>query len=859
MPGTLVAFAGIPCAAARFVRGRGYDADISTVDIPVASFPSGFVFVEAKPGDILGAVEKKIPDIGAIRGSTVVRGEAAPPTGDELDKNGLRMVFAGTLCLAESQDEDWMVVVHPMFVVRVERTRAGASVAGQDGPGMLRVTLADERFFWGRGFMGRWSFNRVRGDGSVAPDSLKQGGAPYTLAEVADQAAAALPRSPALSAKPAEWTSDPLGPLEFARFSPGVSALAEVERRGGVEPPCLRLDGTVAFHRSGDGRTGYAPRGQGANSQDFPVPLRLWKQGRGEGYAIQATYPDDFVVVVGRERIATVVLDGWEPVLVVYARTRDPGASPDPNDQDVQPARGEEVGVPTVLPLTDETVRSLSNGKLSLDGLRRWVMQPPAFQDAIGLDEEVARMFRDQAWRLYRIPDVEKNRHLLPLLARAEVVAGRRAPVTVSAYRFKARHAKFAQGTLEQGQLAASRSRANDIVEEAERIAQIKGNGASFHDPGILKLGNLPDILTSLSGSQFSVEDLRRYTQLGRNANVIRDADPGLAAEYETELRAQAELREKLTGAPERAMLDIGKRAADLERQLQNVGDGQRDQVEPMVQNFIRSIQGDLRAIQRSNDDATTRARAGVPGAAALLPPEWGPTHLVNLDRAIDRGARVFSAELGIVELSQLGGWVETEGVPSPSDTRLLPKPVRVAFGATLRPKSEPPSASGATTLRGADLARFGDLKDSVTWFVRAYRRGAAPGVAEEIDIAAVPHGEGTVVPIEAAELVPLTGDGNVRELEAQAVKIARERFRALPVVRAATYVVARPWPVQCDGVVATVEIQTREGGNGFETLVSVGTGQRAPASVGGDWHTQVRPPRQRDNGDGTRREGLAP
>lgn len=880
MAGTLATFAGLKCSAAMWSRTRGYDADISTVEIPVASFPAGFEFVPAEPGAIAGAIDKVIPDLAVIRsGGGTSTARPAAPRGAQLP-GGVRLVFAGTLCLAEDQDEQWQVIVHPLFVLRVDRVRAGA-----EGNAIIRLTLADIRFFWPRGFLRRWSWNRLRGDGELAPDSLKPGGAPWTFFDIAGQACASLPRTPKLSASPSEWANGSAGPFELPRFSPAVSAMGELERRGGVEPPCLRIDGSVAFHRPGEGRLGYAPEGAGENVRDLPDALKLWKQGRGSGYTIEAAYPTDYAVIVGRERIATIAIDDWEPVLLIFVRAPQgelvggPAAGADPREEDVEPVRGDEVGVPRVLPLDDENVRKLSKGKLTLDGLRRWVMQPLAYQDAIGLEESVARLFRDQAWRLWRLPGAEeKNLHLLPLLPRAETVSGRRAPIAVQAYFFKARHRAFSQGSGPGGEveaLAESRKRMQLLRDQIEALARLQRKGSPFSgreaslSDNTLSIGDLLGPGVGLTGGASS-EDLQRAMDRGRLINRIRDVDPGSASEFERELRAQAEAEGALNGTPSAELLALGKKAADFARQLREARDASAldtgrslreflsndANAKRLLETFRAQIQADLRALQEADSEATTRSRAGA-RARDMIPPSFGPTFLRNLERAEDAGAQVYSSALGIVQTSDRAGWVEEEGVPSPADTRFVPKPVRVIFGAVVRPKTDAaPQGAGPTQQRAAPGGQhaIGDLADAVTWFARAFRR-AGRGVAVPLPVEEVPAGEGDVIPIDENELIPLVGDGNTAVLEEKAERLAIERFQARPVVESATYVFARPWPIQCDGVVASVRITMREDGLGFETVVSVGSGVRDPDPM----RTRVRPAPPRGDGDAARREGTAP
>ena len=273
------------------------------------------------------------------------------------------------------------------------------------------------------------------------------------------------------------------------------------------------------------------------------------------------------------------------------------------------------------------------------------------------------------------------------------------------------------------------------------------------------------------------------------------------------------------------------------------------DKARRRAETFQQSIKAELRAIAARRDQQRQQSRSGV-SAEDAIPPEHGPIFIQNLPRTRDHGARVYSAELGIFEVSSLPGHITPAGSPEPACTELVPMPVAVTFGAVVRPKP----GDGHRT--GARIDRLGDLADEVTWFVRCFKRGSDVGDAIPLpSIRAVPPGEGTVIPIPENELVPIHGEGNTKALEEAALELARERFRVKPRVESASYVVARPWPVNCDGVVRGIEIVMRPGGKGFETRISVGGGtwDRVPG------RTRLRPRPARDVDDGRTREGLTP
>jgi hypothetical protein len=75
--------------------------------------------------------------------------------------------------------------------------------------------------------------------------------------------------------------------------------------------------------------------------------------------------------------------------------------------------------------------------------------------------------------------------------------------------------------------------------------------------------------------------------------------------------------------------------------------------------------------------------------------------------------------------------------------------------------------------------------------------------------------------------LLPLEGEGNVAVLERDALALAQQVFRRAPSVKGSVHKLAGPWPVQCDGVVAGVEIRSEvkdDAPCGFTTIITVGS-----------------------------------
>ena len=892
--GTLITYQGHRCQSVRFRRSRGFEADQSIVVLPAAAFPSAFRY---EPPTAPDAYLQEIPREGPQSAEEAAEFLAKPPAALP---STLR--FAGTLVIADMSGADYRdpVVVHPLFVQRVERVRTSTN-----GVAMIQVTLVDERYFWGsRGYLHRWSFNRTRADGTVALDSVQGTGEPFSLHAIAGQVVGSLFRAPRLAEAPGSW-STLTGERTFPRLAPAVLALGEIVRQGKSEDPCLRLDGTVALHKPGEGMVGFAPEGKGPNVQPFPPQVQMWKKGTGPGYSVEPTHPDSYLVVAGQERIATVALDDWEPVLILPDRVWR--SLTGEGEGEALQFQGERV-----FPLTDDLVRALTRGAWGLEGLRKWIFAAPSHQGG-SFDESVVQVLR-QAWRYWRCPGVEveddapqgaapvqvtrerpgveggesaptgaapskssfgrptkpgPNAHLLPLLARAETSGGQRLPVRVEVYRFNRVHR-----TMTGSRQLTDVNNTQRVLAELKRRIQAAaalaaepdpfGSSRSFGTPPPLPLVFDTSRQSDGGAGAVSHEQVGSMAARLRTLQRIQAIEPGLAQQYERALVEHFKALDKANGTAQLEAWEIAKVAAALEEAARSFGISPADRLapDPVQRERLRALESDAR---RQTDEILRRAavkrqfqeqirKSGL--TQRDFDDKGGAHYLTNLEeRQVDEGAVVYSAALGIVRTSALAGWVEEPGVPSQEYTRFVPKPVRVLFGAMLRPRIDQPPPFQTQTRNDGAVRIPRELSDEVTWFTRAYRRTAAG--PEPIDPSDVPTGEGTVVPLELHELIPLEGEGNTAELQQLADEIAAERLGARSAVEGETLLLARAWPVQCDGLVASVEINSRDTpkqGTGIETRVVVGS-SRAPDA--NPLRSRTRPPRLRQT-DGARREGLA-
>ncbi len=894
--GTFATYQGHALARCTFVRSRGWGASTSTVEIlsgargPVEVQPAIpariFASVTRGPGNSPPPPPPSPPPSppGGSLPETQVRPGDGPP----------RLEPVGTLLMYEVVGSAvYAVTVPGLYVIRSESVRRSDA----DPIERVRLTLVDVRYFFALGLLPRWSFNRLRADGSVALNSVRPDRERFSKREIANLVCSSLPSQPRLAVAPAKW-SDDRGAIEFERFGHSIVALRQLAATSGLEEPCLRLDGSIALHAAGDGAVRYAPGGAGANTDEIPATdaagggVLLYKEGAGHGSVVEPQFPEEFVLVVGGERIATVAVDDWEPVLVT-------------SDE-------------TVLPLTEATVRALTGGRWGLDWLKVFVLRPRADQQINGLDPEVAELLARQAWRMFRLPGVEKvssdgvagrgpvalspgaaesaqagsaldalrrvvhevtepgpNAHLLPLLDRAETVAGRRRPVRVEAFRF-----------TPETQIARSGPASEELQEVQQQIRRIRGVApprsavVKYAPLGLDQLFKFDRNRAGRRGVSF--EELSRALVVARDTEAYRDqgvAGKNYADAITPLLAAQAELSEKTGGAAGQSeILSAAFKIAALERQLYEdaslaesaelglqgaLGADSLDEVldrrRGARDTLLLELDTLFERVERERFEREERKKAGL---SASVDKPLGLVLLVNRKRSEDTGARVYSESLGIVQTSALAGHVDPDRAPDASGATFRPLAVRVTFGAVVRPRLDVPAgqlATGTTfteqggTFNGLtelDTRIPAALSDDRTYYTAAFQRVGRNQV-RKVDIDTVDRSRAVRVEADLVELVPLDEPSNVEELDRQALAIALERSNVPDSVTTERRCLARPWPIQCDGVVESVTITMREKNGapcGFETLVVTGATAAPGAPALG--RSAVR-------GQASKREGL--
>lgn len=877
--GTYARYQGIPCSEVRFKRSRGIGADRSTVKIPLAVWDS--LTWGAPSSQTLDAPPP-------IETPTDIPNALTGPPARLVLPNELR--YEGTLVLSEHSSH--VVSIPGLVIFSVETVELS-----EDGSSFVRLTLLDVRAFGNRGVLSRWRFNAMRPDGAPDKDTLKPDGKQYTLSEILDALAADAWRKPSVAVRPGAWANDQREAV-FEPFGLASVAMRQLANLGGAEAPCLLLDNSLAFHEPGEGFLGYAPGGAGPNTEPLPPSHFADENGTGRKLTAEKGWPAEYLLFVGKERIASVAIDGWEPVLMINGSAQY---------------------------LSEALVRQLTEGKHGLDWLQKFVLLSSAQQGSIaGVDDRVLKILREQAYRYWRLPGAEKrggaaeggvsglarqsatgllgaigiatqdavnaassegsdgfytgepgrNAHLLPLLDRAETAAGgRRLPPRVEAFGFEVKHRKF-DASSSSAALINVRQRQRQVQQAATALAIREGlsNPFGFSNPPLVDpdvigsdLGRgrvnpltLGDMAGGLLPPGVERERVEHYLREFRRAQLLQDLSPELASSFRDSLRDEARAvgDRNGIGEAETEALELARELAGFEQDALNdastFGDSAEENRESLRERFRAQfgpiVDGNIAEAGRKMQEARKRTQAlreaGV-GPAKLM----GPTFLQNKRRSVDAGARVVSRELGVIRTSGLAGLVREQGVHVAAMTSLRPAPVRVTFGAMVRPRVDvPPAAPGgrvptetgvpsqsalpqaSNDLQLADQVP-GALSERESYYTSAWRR-TARGVVEQVDLESLPTHRAVRVPVRWRELVALEGLSNKPSLDKQARKAAQELSRAADEVRSQSVSVVGPWPVQCDGLISQVEIVsgTQDGAIcGFTTLVTVGGSNTEP------------------------------
>ncbi|MCA9312691.1 MAG: hypothetical protein KDA21_15865, partial [Phycisphaerales bacterium] len=472
--GTFATYQGIPCTAVRYRNARGARASVSEVEIPAPLLEasggkpdqtqSGFRWSEWNAADLAAQARPQAPEGVDEAFAGAPRGALSLPR---------RLQWEGTLSLAE--DPQRVLSIPGLAIVRIEKVDASANKAALAH--FYRLTLVDWRFFLGRGAVTEWNFNVVRQDGTVRLDTTKAfpPGERYSLDEIAEVLRAGIWRHPEIARTPPAWDTN-TREVTFLPFESMATALPKLCAYGEVVEPCLHIDGELAFYAPGEGMVGWAPEGKGENTEDLPDDHKA-----AEGLSWESAWPEEYVMVVGGPRVATVAVDDSEPVLMLD-------------------------GVPALL--TEQLVRNLTKNRYGLEWLAKIVMMPPSDHYVEGVPEATVKLLTEQAWNFYRVREAEKsevgdypdgskglrytgepgaNAHLLPLLDRAGTAGGARRAVTVESYSWDVKKRRFRDATESGEQLASANQALAEIrqavAKELRKRQSPRGNPLGQKNP----------------------------------------------------------------------------------------------------------------------------------------------------------------------------------------------------------------------------------------------------------------------------------------------------------------------------------------------------------------------------------------
>jgi hypothetical protein len=820
----------------RFRRTRGTSADVSQVTLPVSG---GFTWRAPERKDYIEPIgaEPAPPAVAAVLAPTFGGATAGAIELPEF------LEWSGDLVLGE--DASQLLVVPGLFITKVQRERIDTPTG--EPLDVVKLTLADQRLFWARGAVSRHSYNVIRADGTVRKDTLRgtvapaegaapaQAGAPdepVPLSEIAADVVKSLPFQPSLGRVPAEWLSD-RREVKFRPHELAARAAVQLGTLGEAVEPCLDLDGRVSFYRPGEGAIGWAADGSGPNVNPIPG-----EETTGAGFDREALFPEQWLLVVGEERVASVALDDAEPVLWVNG---------------------------SAVLLSEEAVRELTGGRYGLDWLRKVVVLPGIDHGADGVPAEVVDLLAKQAWRFYRVRGLEKieagkytgepgpNAHLLPLLDRAELDGARRRGVTIEAYKWETRHERAA--TQQTDKLSAANQALATITRRLRDLSnEIGANPLDDGNPRVARDGinvagltagqMLGGLLPFDQKDLIDTEQVDRYLKVLRRVELLKEQGrDAFAEEYLSAYRDKvAAINENDPGASENFAL--AQQLAKFEKENAEAlnflvtGDEQalaqlREVYGPQIDRAARDAAAKIAAAKESAAaDAAAREAGFDPRKSHEI------VYLSNLPREIDAGARVVSRELGVVRTSGLAGWVADQAVGHPAQTEFVPRAVRVTFGATLRPRIDVAPgqvldrvttgglAERAASGGGQDVVPADVLSEAASVYRSAWLR-TAQGRVEPVALEDVPLHMASVARKRWRELIPLPpGVSNRAKLDGDARKLALSLSKRPERLESRTVEAAGPWAVQCDGVVAGVSIvmeQNRGVPCGFTTVVDVG------------------------------------
>ena len=390
------------------------------------------------------AVEPLLGSLGD-RENTLAKGDSPPKT---LKSSGTLSFFdAPGAEVADGQEPDgpYRLDVEGLHVVSVEKQD------GANNDGFVNLTLADDRSFWGRGFMPRWEYRVTNDAGARIENSFFED--IVTLQDLVAEIVKQFPFSPTVSRVPKEWETEAFFQFRGAPFERPRKALGRFLEKYPARV-ALNHDRTVAFYLEGEGSVGHTKIRGGEN--DLPLPRRLLQDLGGQGHVdgIEFANRPTHILVVGGPRYITTDVE-MEPVVMVQGRPfpmlhglalindlGKPEGAFSKADLDKLFNTTERAGVRTSS--TQKLKAEIIERRLERAWVKHWgrvasrrVLKPKSKRAGFS---PVYKAIDEDAYRLFRVKGADDGlSHILPLGNRAETIEGKRLPPLAYTATFKKR------------------------------------------------------------------------------------------------------------------------------------------------------------------------------------------------------------------------------------------------------------------------------------------------------------------------------------------------------------------------------------------------------------------------------------
>lgn len=518
--------------------------------------------------------------------------------------------------------------------------------------------------------------------------------------------------------------------------------------------------------------------------------------------------------------------------------------------------------------LEADLIEQAKDHKIASDAawLRRFVMRPSAWQVRAEFSETELEILRRDAYKLFRLPGATTyNKRMLPMLKRAErdYNKGSRLPVKIMSFRYKKVPTKLRSEALSS--LISSLNRlkheiASDAplagsLREAIRDAKAGVFGPEQMEGALLPLGlgtaAAKKVYESIVSDEFAAQREGLALVVGAedifNARIAASKLEGEDAKIASEAASgDSSLFEARETNPDdiasykalKALVNQLAKAEDpfhtggledkLSRQLTAAGQAIRSGRGLGELQSAKDTINQIKKVRRAERKAT---RVGAKPSKANEPYVF-INYVVQTE---DTTARVVDPVLGLVRFSKPVGILTNPNVTTLDAAEGLLAgsgpggswPVKVYFGTKLtpitdnnRPVTGVPAGSGdEVPPQVEEVMRSG--KQSLGYYSVAYpaKGDRFPRPLDEFNKSDIE----TIHARKLVELITVDGSSNVAELDLKALDLVTPLLDRATIESSARISYLRPLKIDCDGVLSGVEVFTRRGMIGFNTVLSIG------------------------------------